>query len=154
MPPPVPETATPKPTPTNTRVPTPTPAPTRTPTPTVVFTLPAIRPAATATPTFAAPPTTAPGPTATLLVLPTPTPIPRQLRVIFEADEPTITRGECTDLVWQVSGAAAVELEGKTVPPSGTEEVCPRHDTSYRLTIHLPESTRVEYREVTVKVEE
>lgn len=138
-----------EPTATNTRVPTATPSPPRSPTPTVEIRLPTPRPTATPIPS----PTPIPPPTNTATVV-SPTPVPRQYDIYFEADETTITEGDCTDLEWRVTGATAVWLNGRSVPPSQVREVCPRDDVTYELTIELPGSARLEVRTVDISVEE
>ncbi len=144
------ETPTPaEPTATNTRVPTSTPRPPRTPSPTVVINLPTPRPTPTTIPT----PTPVALPTNTATSIP-PTSIPLQYNIYFEADETTITRGDCTDLEWRVVGAVSVRLDGQSVSPSGQKEVCPSRDTSYQLTIELPGSAQLQNRTVKITVEE
>lgn len=144
------ETPTPaEPTPTNTRLPTLTPTQPKPPTPTVLFNLPDPKP--TPTPTLV--PTLIPVPTNTPTVRPS-TPIPRQYSISFEADDSKITKGDCTDLKWNVSGAASVQLNGQSVSPSGKKEVCPDQDTEYRLTIQFPDRTQIENRTVKISVEE
>ena len=152
-----------EPTPTNTLVPTTTPRPPRTPTPTVEIKLPTRKP--TITPT--ANPTDAVDDlytgvignvgldvtagngvlsndiAATTVTLIPPTPIHRQYSIAFDAEENVIVKGECTDLEWRVSGAESIWLDGRTVGPSGREEVCPTRDTIYQLTIQLPGSAEL-----------
>ncbi|MBI1879262.1 MAG: hypothetical protein HYR94_13765 [Chloroflexi bacterium] len=148
MPTPGPTATSPEPTPTNTRVPTVTPAPPKEPSPTVVFLLPTRRP--TATPTA---PTSTPVPPTDTPIPVTPTYPPRRYSVSFEADETTIVKGKCTDLKWEVVGAVAVTLDGKSVEPEGKKEVCPDKDTEYKLTIQFPDQVRLENRTVEIKVE-
>ncbi len=140
-----------EPTATNTRVATVTPRSPQPPTPTVVIELPTpfIRPTATPIPIPTSLPTPTPVPTK-----PTPTFIPRQYSISFEAEETTITKGECTDLKWKVQGASMVRLDGKDVNPSGKKEVCPKKDTDYQLTIQLPGSAGLEHRTVEISVVE
>lgn len=139
-----------EPTPTNTRLPTSTPLPTRTPRPTLIINLPTpvVRP--TATPTAAPPPVPTvagePSPTATRL-------IQRQYSVSFEAEDPSLTEGECTDIIWRIEGAVNIQLDGDPVGQSGREKVCPDEDSSYRLTFQIAGSTEVESREVEISVE-
>ncbi len=124
------------PTATSTRVPTVTPAPTKTPTQPVAFPT-RVPPRPTATPVSAAPPE--PGTPA-----PTPTLLPqRSVEVDFKADPSTITRGKCTDLVWQVNGPVIVQLEGETVPQSGIREVCPSTTRDYTLTVQVEGSVEL-----------
>lgn len=144
------ETPVVEPTPTNTRVPTVTPRPPQEPTPTVVFLLPTRRPTDTPIPTPLPPP---PPPTNTP-VLPTPTPPPREYSISFWAEEPNLVQGECTDLEWDVIGATAVMLDGRSVDPSGDREVCPDEDASYQLTVQLPDNAQLEQRIVEISVEE
>lgn len=140
------------PTPTNTRVPTVTPLPERSPTPTVILQLPTpyIRPSATPTPIPAEPLP----PTITPPGGPTPTPGPRAYSIRFEAKDTRIEQGECTELEWDVRGALVVRLDGDRVSPRGDEEVCPDKDTTYELTIQLPDSPAIQGRSVTIIVEE
>jgi hypothetical protein len=93
-------------------------------------------------------------PVATLTPSPTvtPSPAPRGYSVSFEAEETKIVKGECTNLRWKVEGASAVDLDGESVAASGKEKVCPKFDTSYRLTVRLPDSTQF-HRTVKVSVE-
>lgn len=143
-------TAPAEPSPTNTRVPTSTPTPPKSPTPTVVIKLPTRRPTATPTPspTISLPPTRTPTP------LPAPTTPPRQYSLYFSADDETLTKGDCTDLEWRVTGAVAVWLDGRSVAPDDSEEVCPKKDTSYELTVELPEMGQRESRTVEIEVKE
>ena len=144
------ETPTPaEPTATNTRVPTSTPRPPRTPTPPVEIKLPTPKPTPTTMPT----PTPVVLPTNTAVPF-TPTSIPLQYDIYFEADETTITQGDCTDLEWRVVGAAAVWLDGQSVSPAGQKEVCPSRDTSYELTVELPGSAQLRTSTVNIRVEE
>jgi hypothetical protein len=138
-----------EPTPTNTLVPTATPRPPRTPTPTVELKLPTRKPPDTPTPL----PTVEPSPTNTVTTIP-PTPIPRQYSIYLDADDNTITKGECTDLEWRVSGAAAIWLDGRSVAPTGREEVCPKRDTTYQLTIQLPGSAELISKTEEIRVED
>jgi hypothetical protein len=50
----------------------------------------------------------------------------------FEADAESIQEGECTNLRWRVD-ADIVQLNGATVPPEGSVEVCPTRTTPYTL---------------------
>lgn len=133
------------PTATSTRVPTVTPGPTRTPTEPVAFPT-RVPPRPTATPELAAPaePGT-PVPTATL-------PPQREVVVQFKADPATLDGERCTKLVWQVTGPVTVQLEGETVPPSGTRQVCPGHTTDYTLTVQEAGSTELIPYQVRVNV--
>jgi hypothetical protein len=147
-----PNTPVTAPTAPNTRVPTVTPPPERSPTPTVILQLPTPRiiPSATPSPipTGPLPPTiTPPGG-------PTPTVGPRQYSISFEAEDTRIEQGECTELEWRVQGALVVRLDGDRVSPRGNEEVCPDKDTTYELTIQLPDSPAIQGRSVTIIVEE
>lgn len=164
LPPPPPPTATPTfpnfmptagptatpapPTPTNTRVPTMTPQPPREPTATVLFSFPTRRP--TATPTVV---TATPIPATDTPIPPSPTYPPRRYKVSFEADQTTLTEGECTDLKWEVVGAIAVTLDGRSVEPEGEKEVCPDQDTEYKLTVQFPDQARLENETVKINVE-
>jgi hypothetical protein len=144
------ETPTPsEPTPTNTRLPTLTPTQPKPPTPTVLFDLPEPKPTATPTP----PPTRIQVPTVTPTARP-PSPVPRQYSISFKADQSKITKGDCTDLKWEVIGASEVQLNGQRVAPSDKREVCPERDTEYRLTIQFPDRTQLENRTVKISVEE
>ena len=138
-----------EPTPTNTRIPTATPFPTRTPRPTAIINLPTpvVRP--TATPVRPLPvPTVAgePSPTATRLVQ-------RQYSVSFEAEQPSLTSGGCTDLVWRAEGVENLLLNGSSVGQSGRKKVCPDEDSSYKLTFQIAGSAEIGSREVKLTVE-
>jgi hypothetical protein len=147
---PAPNTITPEPTATNTRLPTATPQPPKPPTPTVVFVLPTRRP--TATPTR--PPET-PSPEDTPLPDVTATPPgPRQYSIFFIAKKDTLVKGECTDLRWEVTGAASVSLDGESVSQVGVEKVCPKSTVSYRLTVQLPNDTQFLHQTVKITVKE
>jgi hypothetical protein len=115
----------------------------------VVINLPTRRPTETPIPA----PTSTAIPSPTFTVVP-PSPVPRQYSISFEADDATITKGKCTDLKWQVTGASAVQLNGQEVSPSGEKEVCPRNDTEYRLSIQFPDRAEIEQRTVRIKVED
>ncbi len=136
-----------EPTPINTRVPTVTPRSTSTLAPTVVFNLPTRKPTATPTvPTSTpAPPTETPSPA-------TPTVPPRRFEVSFAADKTELTKGECTDLSWEVVGAVSVELDNRSVEPEGKKEVCPEKDTEYKLTVQFPDQARLERETVKITV--
>lgn len=148
MPTPGPTATPPEPTAINTRVPTVTPKATNTPPPTVVIEMPTRRP--TPTPTSAEPlaPPITDTPTPTI----TPTAIPRVYKISFKADETTLTEGECTDLKWDVIGSLTVELDGDSVAPSGKEKVCPKEDTSYKLTVQFPDAARLQSESVDITV--
>ena len=139
-----------EPTATNTRVPAPTPRPTRTPTPTVLPKLPTFPPKPTATIEIA---TAAPIPTSTPSPTILPSPIPRRYSISFSAKETTITKGDCTDLKWQVEGATTVSLDGESVAASDKKKVCPKKDTRYELAIRLPDGNQLS-RTVKISVEE
>jgi hypothetical protein len=85
---------------------------------------------------------------------PTPTYPPRRYKVSFEADETDLTEGECTDLRWEVVGAVAVTLDGRSVEPEGEKEVCPDEDTEYELTVQFPDQARLEDETITINVEQ
>lgn len=139
-----------EPTPTNTRIPTATPLPTRTPRPTAIINLPTpvVRPTATPTARPLPIPTVAgePSPTATPLVQ-------RQYSVSFEAEQPSLASGECTDLVWRAEGVENLQLDGSSVGQTGRKKVCPDEDSSYRLTFQIAGSAEVGSREVEISVE-
>ncbi|GIK40523.1 MAG: hypothetical protein BroJett011_43560 [Chloroflexota bacterium] len=149
MPTPGPTPTPPEPTATNTRVPTSTPSPPKEPTATVVFSFP------TYTPTFTPiPPPATPVPPTDTPIPATPTYPPRRYKVSFEAGETTITKGECTDLKWDVVGAVAVTLDGRNVEPEGEKEVCPDKDTEYKLTVQFPDQARLENETIEINVED
>ncbi len=139
-----------QPTATNTRLPTATPQPAKTPTPTIVFqlTLPLRRP--TATPIL--PPADLVPATVTGVpsVEPTAT-VQLQYNISFEAQRSRIDEGKCTRLSWRVEGAMAVRLDGEPVASASRDEVCPKKDTTYRLTVYLPDGNQVT-RELTITV--
>ena len=139
-----------EPTSTNTRVPTPTPRPPRTPTPTVLPKLPTFPPKPTATAEII---TAVPIPTSTPSPTILPSPIPRRYSISFSAKESTITKGDCTDLKWQVEGASTVTLDGESVAASDNKKVCPKKDTRYQLTVRLPDGNQLS-RTVKISVEE
>ncbi len=146
---PAPNTITPEPTATNTRLPTAMPRSPKPPTPTVVFVLPTRRP--TTTPTH--PPET-PSPADTPPPVVATPPGPRQYSIFFIAKKDTLVKGDCTDLRWEVTGAASVSLDGEEVSPAGVENVCPKSTVSYRLAIQLPNDTQLLYQTVKITVEE
>jgi len=138
----------PEPSPTNTRLPTALPTLTKTPSPTVVIDLPEpeIKPTDTPVPTGTnIPPTNVP-PTATL--------VPgRQYTITFEADDTTISNGECTNLKWNIQGAVVrVQLGNEFVRPSDQRKVCPKRDTTYILTTQLEGSAQVDRHTLTITV--
>lgn len=137
-----------EPTPTNTRVPTVTPQPPRPPTPTVIINL-TLPPRSTPTPTPLPPPP--PPPTLTPTASPTAI-IARQYNISFSAKDSSVEKGKCTDLRWQVEGAASVALDGQTVAASGKKKVCPTKETDYRLTVQLPDNSPAVHRTVTIKI--
>lgn len=85
--------------------------------------------AATATPTLAAPPT--------LTSTPTSTP-PSPVQATFWADRTSLTRGECTTLHWDTQNAVTVTLDGVSVTPQGTGDVCPQETVTYLLQATAP----------------
>lgn len=141
--------ATSEPTPVNTRIPTSTPKPKSTATSTIIFEVPTLRiiPSATSTST--------PRPRSTLpqrqeqQKQPTPR-RPVGYQITFEADQPTLVKGDCTDIVWFVEGSSSVLLDGSPIAASGRKKVCPRKDTTYQLSVSLPNSTAFEIREIDV----
>jgi hypothetical protein len=104
---------------------------------------------ATPTPTVAIPPTATDIP----LVDTSTTPVQVQFSISFSADKSRIDEGECTDIRWRVEGAVAVRFEGDRAAPVDREKVCPKKDTTYRLTVELPDGNRAS-REVEVTVRE
>lgn len=133
------------PTATSTRVPTVTPGPTKTPTEPIAFPT-RVPPRPTATPEIAPlPGPGTPAPTETLLPQ-------REVDVQFKADPATLDGERCTDLVWQVSGPVTVQLEGETVLPSGTRQVCPGRTRDYTLTVQVAGSAEVVPYQVRVNV--
>jgi len=141
-------TTTPEPTPTNTLVPTVTPPPSRPPSPTVELSLPTFAPKPTDTPT---PPPLMPP---TLTPPPPPTQMPaRHYSISFKAEETELAEDECTDLEWVATGASRVTLDNKSVGVMGTKEVCPERDTTYTLSVQLPNSAQIIRREVKISVE-
>ena len=149
MPTPGPTFTPAEPTPTNTRLPTLTPTAPREPTSTVIFLLPTRRP--TDTPII---PTTTPVPATETSIPPSPTFPPRRYKISFEAEDSTITKGDCTNLKWEVVGASAVTLDRESIEPEGKKKVCPTKDTEYKLTVQFPDQARLENRTVKITVEE
>ncbi len=139
-----------EPSPTNTRVPTATPRPQRTPTPTVVLdiTYP-VKPTATPTPVVIVP-----APTATPVLATATVPGPRGYSISFEADETTLAEDDCTTLRWRVEGAESVVLDNETVEPSGKKKVCPKLETTYQLTVSLPDSAQLIIKKIEISIEE
>lgn len=141
--------ATPEPTAVNTRIPTSTPKPENTATSTIIFEVPTLRiiPSATSINT--------PRPRSTLPQRqeqprrPTPR-RPTGYQITFEADQPTLVEGDCTDIVWFVEGSNSVLLDGSPIAASGRKKVCPRKDTTYQLSVSLPNSTAFEIREIKI----
>ncbi|MEW6567147.1 MAG: hypothetical protein AB1449_03075 [Chloroflexota bacterium] len=73
--------------------------------------------------------------TATLTRAPTVTPglTPIPLQAEFWAERTALTAGECTQLQWRVQGASAVSLDGTSVDPEGSRDVCPAASVTYHL---------------------
>jgi hypothetical protein len=87
-----------------------------------------------------------PSPTATQ-------PVQRQYSVSFEAEDPSLASGECTDLVWRAEGVENLQLDRSSVEQTGRKKVCPDEDSSYRLTFQIAGSAEVGSREVEISVE-
>jgi hypothetical protein len=71
--------------------------------------------------------------TRTLSIVVNPTPLPVSIDS-FAANPPRITKGQSAVLSWQVSNATTLDLDGKRVEPSGSRDVSPPTETTYRLT--------------------
>jgi hypothetical protein len=112
------------PPPTATATPVP-PTATATPVPPTATATP-IPPTATATPI---PPTATP----TLPPSTTPTPLPPE--AWFRLDQNPIAAGDCTTVRWDASRAQAVYLDGESVAPNDSRQVCPTAPQTYRLRI-------------------
>lgn len=142
-----------EPTATNTRVPTATPAPTETPVPTVNIVLPrpTIKPTVTPTRPVSIRPVLSPTPGN---VEPTPTIGPLRYSISFEAEDTTLDKGDCTDLVWRVDGPVQVALEGESVALTGRKKVCPEKNTSYELTTQIVGNPQIDRRSIDIQVEE
>jgi hypothetical protein len=87
-----------------------------------------------------APPTATPLPTATLAPTATSTPAPAATgtpapTVWFRVDQNPIAAGACTTLRWDAGGVKSVALDGQTVAPSGTRQVCPVAPQRYELRV-------------------
>jgi hypothetical protein len=74
--------------------------------------------------------------------------------MVFEADDTTLQKGECTNLKWEVIGAVSVSLDGSSVDSSGKTEVCPKKDTRYTLTAQILDFSKPEQKTVEIDVEE
>jgi hypothetical protein len=71
--------------------------------------------------------------TRTLSIVVNPTPLPVSIDT-FAANPPRITKGQSAVLSWQVSNATTLDLDGERVEPSGSRDVSPPTETTYRLT--------------------
>lgn len=140
------------PTPTNTRLPTSTPRPTATATERAEFSLPTPFPTRTPTPIPPPPPEATQPPSDTVVTPVGPLPA-QQYRIYFSSDDSIIVLGECTDLEWDVSGVTSVQLNGRTEPPRGNREVCPERDSSYELSVQIPNTLQIERRIVEIQVQ-
>jgi hypothetical protein len=99
-------------------------------------------------------PTSTPLPATATSIPPTPTNPPRRYSVSFEADDTTLTSGDCTNLRWRVEGASTILLDDRTVEPEGKKEVCPDESTEYKLTLQFPDQARLEDRTIEITVEQ
>ncbi|MBN1217646.1 MAG: FHA domain-containing protein [Anaerolineae bacterium] len=80
----------------------------------------------------------------TFTVLPTPLP-PPGVEIEFEAEQTSVSYGNCTTLRWTVQNAQAVRLNGEKVGSQGTQEVCPTEPaTVYQLLVDPLEGELVE----------
>jgi hypothetical protein len=98
----------------------------------------------------AAPPTATPLPTATPVPTATPTPLPLptatpEAVVWFRVDRNPIPAGSCTTLRWDTGGVASVTLDGQTVAPVGTREVCPAASQRFELRVVTLGGTEARY---------
>jgi hypothetical protein len=71
--------------------------------------------------------------TRTLSIVVNPTPLPVSIDT-FAANPTRITKGQSAVLSWQVSNATTLDLDGERVEPSGSRDVSPPTETTYRLT--------------------
>jgi len=95
-----------------------------------------------------------PTPPPTRVATPTPPPSPTNLpnvTIRFNADDPSLTTGECTDLRWAVTNVSQVLLDNAAVTATSSKRVCPRQTTAYKLLITTLDRRNVE-REVTITV--
>ncbi|MGA9532894.1 MAG: choice-of-anchor Q domain-containing protein [Anaerolineales bacterium] len=66
--------------------------------------------------------------------VPTPTATPSlPITINFNADQYSITLGDCTTLRWEVKNADKVFFEGEEMPALEAEQVCPQATTRYTL---------------------
>jgi len=136
-----------EPTATNTRVPTASPAAPSAPTPTVLIELPTpyVRPTATPVPPLPVPTNTAE---------PTPTRIPsRQYIIVFKAQDDTVSNGDCTILEWRVDGPVFAWLDNRPINRAGSQEICPKRDTTYILKVQVEGIAQIDTYQVEVSVE-
>ncbi len=90
-------------------------------------------------------------PTVALL---TPTASPTLIGPVINlsADKTDLAAGECTTLRWTVKGVRSYALNGVgKAGDEGSEKVCPKQDTTYKLTAVLPDGSEVS-QDVRIKV--
>ncbi len=78
---------------------------------------------------------------ATPTMSPTETPEPEEVAVRFWAEENEVEAGSCTNLHWQTAHARSVTLDGRGMPDSGAQQVCPCEDTTYWLAVTASDDT-------------
>jgi hypothetical protein len=87
-------------------------------------------PTATETPV---PPTATPTPAATSTPIPTLTPTAAPGRLVVNAQQTTLTAGQCTVLNWSSANLQSLLLNGVPVDANGSQQVCPAGTTTYAL---------------------
>ena len=66
---------------------------------------------------------------------------PAATEVDFRVSAPALNAGECTSLVWRVTGAKAVFLDDEPVVGQGKRQVCPCEPATYTLTVIYPDDS-------------
>lgn len=64
-----------------------------------------------------------------------------ETEVDFRVSDTSLRAGECTSLIWRVSGAKSVFLDDEPVDGQGKQEVCPCESTTYTLTAVYPDDS-------------
>jgi hypothetical protein len=68
-----------------------------------------------------------------------------QVTALFVPEQSFLTVGQCTNLVWNTTGAVHIFYQGQEVGPSGTRQECPAATTTYILRVYTVDNRTLEY---------
>jgi LysM repeat protein len=74
-----------------------------------------------------------------------PTAVPTPTDPNLRADSTIVQQGQCTTIRWDASNVSKVYFEGQPTTGSGSQQVCPRVDTTYTLLVVYLDGKQIPY---------